>query len=114
MAVSRSFGLTVSNSKTKHMATGRALSNVEKAPISVGIKEAISVVEEFKYLGSIIGASGNMDGNIQNRLAQASRAFGVLRKAVFQDKNLSLMTKERSINPVFLQCSFMVLNLGYH
>ena len=32
MAVSRSFGLTVSISKTKHMATGRALSNAEKAP----------------------------------------------------------------------------------
>ena len=71
MAVSRSFGLTVSISKTKHMATGRALSNVEKAPISVSINETISVVEEFKYLGSVIGASGNMDGDIQNRLAQA-------------------------------------------
>ena len=78
MAVSRIFGLTVSISKTQHMATGRALSNVEKAPISVGINETVSVVEEFKDLGSVIGASGNMDGDIQNRLAQASRAFSAL------------------------------------
>ena len=108
MAVSRSFGLTVSISKTKHMATGRALSNVEKAPISVGINETISVVEEFKYLGSVIGASGNMDGDIQNRLAQALRAFGALRKAVFQDKNLSLMTKRK----IYQSCVLTVLLYG--
>ena len=53
------------------------------------------MVEEFSYLGSIVVNSGRMDGNINRRVAQASQAFGALRKSIFLDKNLSLTTKRR-------------------
>ena len=55
----------------------------------------IDVVEEFPYLGSKIGKSGKVDMDVDRRIAQASKAFGALRKSVFMDKNLTLTTKRR-------------------
>ena len=52
-------------------------------------------VDEFPYLGSMIAASGRIDVDVENRTAKASRAFGVLRKAEFPDKDLSLCTKRK-------------------
>ena len=59
-------------------------------------------MDEFQYLGSRIAASGRMDGDVEMRIAQASRAFGALRKAVFMDKNLTLYTKRMTYNACVL------------
>ena len=49
-----------------------------------------------------------MDRGIEKRIAQASRAFGALRKAVFLDKNLSLKTKRAIIiSGLCPQCTAM-------
>ena len=50
---------------------------------------------EFPYLGLLIASSGRMDVDVDRKVAQASKAFGALRKAVFPDKNLSLTTKSK-------------------
>ena len=106
-SVCHQFGLTVSISKTKHMATGREATSRDRAPLPISSGE-VEGVEEFPYLGSIISASGRMDREVEKRIAQAARAFGALRKAVFLDKNLSLKT-ERAI---YQACVLSVLLYG--
>ena len=92
--VSKSFGLTVSLPKTKHMVTGRAVEEGDQEPISLE-GGSIEAVNEFQYLGSLIATTGRMDSDVSRRLAQASKAFGALRKTVFMDKHLRLPIKKR-------------------
>ena len=49
-----------------------------------------------------------MDVDVDKQLAQASKAFGALRKAVFMDKNLHLSIKKRIYNA----CVLLVLLYG--
>ncbi len=85
--------------------TGREAKDSDRAPIPVCDGE-IDVVEEFPYLGSIIAANGKMDADVERRIAQASRAFGALRKAVFLDRNL------RQKRKVYEACVLSVLLYG--
>ena len=54
--------------------------------------------KEFPYLGFVVDSSGRLDAQVNRRVAQASKAFGVLRKAVFLGKNLRIATKRRIYN----------------
>ena len=101
------FGLTVSISKTKHMATGRETTSSDRVPLPI-IGGEIEDIEEIPYLASLIAASGRMDREVEKRIAQASRAFGALRKAVFLEKNLSLNTKRA----IYQACILSVLLYG--
>ena len=69
-------------------------------PIFIG--EEIKAVTNFRYLGSIIEASGDIKMEVEDRIGQASRAFGALRRPVFGDKDLSLKTKRLVYNAVVL------------
>ena len=91
------FGLTVSIPKTKHMVTGRLVEEEDLASIVLEGGE-VEAMEEFPYLGSLVDSSGKMDADVNRRVAQASKAFGALRKAVFLDKDLKLATKKRVYN----------------
>ena len=82
------FGLNVNFVKTKVMATGREITVEDQPPLSVG-SETIESVKEFPYLGSVVASSGRVDADIDRRIAQASRAIGALKRAVFQDNNLT-------------------------
>ena len=62
----------------------------------------MKAVKEFPYLGSVVDSSGRLDAEVNRRVAQASKAFGALRKAVFLDKNLSMATKRRIYNACVL------------
>ena len=55
----------------------------------------INAMDEFQYLGSVIASSGRMDVDICRRVAQASKAFGAMRQAVFLDKSLRPSTKRK-------------------
>ena len=105
--VATSFGLTVSYSKTKWMVAGREISESDTGPLRIGAEE-VECVEEFPYLGSIITASGRVDTEVEIRITQASKAFGALRKPVFQDRNLSLHTKR----VIYEACVLSVLLYG--
>ena len=98
---SRNFGLTVSLPKTKHMVTGRMVEEEDLAPIVLDGGE-VEAVKEFPYLGSVVDSSGRIDADVNRRVAQASKAFGALRKAVFLDKNLRMATKRKIYNACVL------------
>ena len=67
---------------------GREIAPEDRTPLSVG-NEEIEAVNEFPYLGSVVSSTGQMDIDVSRRIAQASRAFGCLRKPVFMASPLS-------------------------
>ena len=83
------------------MVTGRLVEESDRKVITIDSGD-IEAVDEFPYLGSLIASSGRMDVDVDKRVAQASKAFGALRKAVFLDRNLSLSTKRRPYNACVL------------
>ena len=91
--VTSEWGLTVSIPKTKMLVAGvHCESDLDLQPISIG-GEVIETVSAFQYLGAIVEGSGSIKGDVESRIAKASRAFGALRRPVFGDKDLSLRTK---------------------
>ena len=53
-------------------------------------------------------SNGRLHAEVDRRIANASKAFGALRKAVFDDENLSLSTKRK----VYNACVISVLLYG--
>ena len=49
----------------------------------------IENVKEFIYPGSVVASSDRVDADIDRRIAQVSKAFGALKRAVFQDHNFT-------------------------
>ena len=86
------WGLTVSIGKTKGMATGDNLREEDVAPVQVEGGE-IEMVDHFTYLGSTLSRDGDVMEDVKCRIAKASRAFGCLRGAIFNNPMLSLTTK---------------------
>ena len=75
----------------------------DKAPLHMGQSE-IECVEDFSYLGSL----GRADAAVGRRIANASKAFGALLRAVFKDRNLNVCTKRI----VYEACVLSVLLYG--
>ena len=69
------FGLTVSYSKTKFLVAGHGVTEEDMLPIMTpgGSIECVSV---FAYLGSQISSDGQLDVEVEKRIAAALRAFG--------------------------------------
>ena len=89
------------------METGREATEVDMAPINLGAEEVESV-SLFPYLGSTIQSSGRAEVDVGRRLAQASKAFGALHKAVFGNKDLTLKIK----HTIYQACVLPVLLYG--
>ena len=89
------------------MAVRPAVQSADRAPIQVGDSE-VECVDEFTYLGSIISSNGLTDAEVDRRIANASKAFGALRPAVFNDRNLIMNTKRQ----VYQTCVLSVLLYG--
>ena len=87
--ITSQWGLTISVPKTKVLVVGG--SDEEEHFLSVGDRQ-LEIVEEFKYLGSVIHHSGSAQSDIEGRIATASRAFGRLRKSIFQNRSLTTLT----------------------
>ena len=101
MEVTQSFGLTVSIQKTKFMVVGHG---VEKLPLAVD-DGSMEWVSEFPYLGSQIAESGRSHMEVDKRITNASKAFGALRRVVFKNDHLSVVTKRN----VYRACVLSVL-----
>ena len=101
------FGLTVSISETKLLATGHNINNNDKSTIDLP-QGSIDSVDEFTYLGSVVASDSRIDAELTTRLANASRAFGALRTAVFKNKDLTVTTKRK----VYQTCVLSVLLYG--
>ena len=104
MEVAQSFGLTVSIQKTKSMVVGHGVEEEEKLPLVVD-DGSMEWVSEFPYLGSQIAESGRSHMEVDKRIANASKAFGALRRAVFKNDHLSVVTKRN----VYRACVLSVL-----
>ena len=102
-----SLGLTVSFSKTKFLVTGCDLTEEDRMPLVIDDNN-IECVSEFPYLDSLIADSGRLDVNVENRIASASKVFGALRHAVFDNSHLSTVTKRH----VYGACVLSVLIYG--
>ena len=89
--VASEWGLTLSLPKTKLLVAGMWSDN-DLQPISIR-GDTIESVPEFRYLGSIVEAHGEILKEVEDRIARASRAFGALCRPVFHDNKLSLETK---------------------
>ncbi|XP_065186027.1 uncharacterized protein LOC135816855 [Sycon ciliatum] len=57
--------------------------------------EAIDSMESFTYLGSAIHRDGLSSHDVQARIGKASKAFGSLKQAVFENRSLSLQCRRR-------------------
>ena len=101
----KDWGMTVSVDKTKGMAVGRNVAEEDTTPPQLE-NGLVEMVDSFQYLGSCIDAGGDMKKEISSRIAKASRAFGSLRKPIFQDKNLSIPTKRAVYCAVVLSVLF--------
>lgn len=55
--------------------------------------EDIEAVNAFWYLGAVVEGNGNITSDVESRIAKASRVYGVLRRPVFRDIDLSLNIK---------------------
>ena len=94
-------GFTLSVPKTKLLLAGTGLTSDDLAPLDLD-EGVVDVVDQFKYLGSLVEARGGMVAEVSNRIAQASRAFGSLRNSVFTASDLTLETKRMVYRSVVL------------
>ena len=101
VATARDWGLTVSTTKTKAMIVDQSLHESDMRPVLVD-GGAFNIVDSFAYLGSDISRDGEAGTEVSLRLAKAGRAFGCLRWSVFQDRNLSIATKQQVYHSVVL------------
>ena len=113
LQVAEDFGLSVNIAKTKLMVTGRQATEEDRAPLHVS-NTVIECVAEFPYLGSLVESSGKVDSKVDKCIAQASRAFGTLRKAVFQTALCMWRPKERCTRRASLLYYCMDRNAGHH
>jgi len=72
---------------------GRKYEDGDTSRFAVDTDGFIDFTKEFKYLGSIISSDGTDDADIDNRINQASKMFGCLRKRMLGNKRVAFKTK---------------------
>ena len=106
--VTKALGLTVNLSKTKFMVVRCGVTEEDKLPPPLEDDGDVEWVSEFPYLGSVVAKDGQSHVEVDKRIANASKAFGALRRAVFMDKHLSVTTKRL----IYDACVLSVLLYG--
>ena len=97
----RLFGLTISLSKTEVLF--QPAPRTARPPPTIRIEGTqLKVVDQFKYLGSIISSDGSLDKEIAARIGKASQSLGRLRSRVLNHKNIKLATKIKVYRAVVL------------
>ena len=98
--VYRRFGLEINASKTEILSWA---ANGTAGTYSFSVNgQTLKVAGNFKYLGSYLSNDCKLDFEVENRVSQASGAFGRLRDRVFHNHNLSLKTKVKVYEAVCL------------
>ena len=88
--VTSQWGLSMS--KTKLLVVGEPRVEEDLQPINIR-GESIEAVTDFRYLGSMVEANGELMMDVEDRIGRVSRAFGSLCRPVFRNGNLSLKMK---------------------
>jgi exonuclease III len=105
--ITEAFGQEVSIKKTKVMVQPkRVLAGEEidaEIPISISIKgQVLENVVVFTYLGGQENVNGNLVDVVKYKLSKMSFAFTKLRKRVFSNRNIRLVTKLRIFDTVVI------------
>lgn len=98
---SKAFGLTVSIKKTEVLRQLAPSSNHPPPNITMD-GNSLNNVESFKYLGSCINSSANLDDEVLSRLSKANQAFGRLHTRVWKERGLTTETKLKVYSAVVL------------
>ena len=98
---SKSFGLTISIQKTEVLYQP-VPGNIYFEPQITVEDAALKVTNVFTYLGSKIANDGQLDAEINCRIAKASVSFGKLHSRVWSSHGLKLNTKVEVYNVVVL------------
>ncbi|XP_072182096.1 uncharacterized protein [Diadema setosum] len=85
------FGMEISHEKTEVLHQPSHGTTSTLPTISTEGTE-LKVVDQFKYLGSIISWDGSRDKEISTCINKASQSLGRLRSRVFSHKNVKLKT----------------------
>lgn len=101
VGTAQQWGLTVSLSKTKGMACGSSLENVDHCSIQLE-EGCLEMVDGFLYLGSFLSRDGNTSEEVARRISRAAKAFGALKFPIFRNQDLSLSTKRKVYSAVVL------------
>ena len=94
MNVASEWGLTVSMEKTKGMVAGQIQEEDDMGSVELE-RGSLDIVNNFTYLGANISNDGEVTTEIDCRVAKAARAFGCLRKPIFEEKTFSVATKRK-------------------
>ena len=78
----------LSISKTKLLVAGTGLTSDDLALL----EGVMDVVDQFKYLGSLVEAHGGAVGEINVKIVQAVRTLGSLCRSVFTTSDLTMET----------------------
>ena len=90
----KDWGLTVSTAKKKEMVVGQSLDENDVSPVQVN-GGTFDIVDRFTYLGADISRDGEVTAEVNTRIAKAARAFGCLKRPIFQDGKLCIATKRQ-------------------
>ena len=96
----RAGGMMVNTTKTEVLQYHfKAYQHDHDATPTFMIEGELKNVDNFKYLGSILSSSCDLEPEVQNRIRQASASFGKLRVRVFTNRDLTINTKVRVYVP---------------
>ena len=91
-AMLKHFGLTISLGKTEVLFQ-RAPNSVAPQPVISIDDVELKVIDNFKYLGSVISNDGSLDKEIASRINKVSQALGCLCNRLLNHHNVTLHTK---------------------
>ena len=87
------WGMAINGAKTKTMVVG-AETDSEQPAITLK-DETLEAVETFSYLGSEVGRTARVDGDVSARLKKAATVYQMWRRKVFRSRSVSRSTKVR-------------------
>ena len=76
------WGMTINRAKTKIMSIGAGTDDNQPTVTLRG--NALEAVEAFSYLGSEVGQSARVDGEVSTRLKKAATVYQMWRRKVFR------------------------------
>ena len=97
---SKKFGLKINIKKTEVLYQPNSTRTKEVDIMVDGIK--LDSVPEFTYLGSTVSKDGQIDAEIQKRMAKASASFGRLRQRLWNNHHVSLRVKGKIYRAVVI------------
>jgi hypothetical protein len=90
------------------MVVGHGEIEEDKEQLPLEDASVVEWVSEFPYYGFLVAENGRSRINVDKRIENAVRAFGVLRRAVFKGCRLSVVTKKIVHNACVLSASVAV------